>query len=56
VKDAFQAQLRRWPLARLGQAIERLVEAEIAAKRTAAPAESLTARALIQLAQAARAR
>lgn len=54
-RDNFVAQLRRWPLDRLGRALERLVEAEIGVKRTAAPIESLAARALVQLAQAARA-
>ncbi|WP_114392215.1 DNA polymerase III subunit delta [Oleisolibacter albus] len=48
------AQVRRWTLPLLHQALERLLEAEMDAKRTNMPDETLCARALFQLAQLAR--
>ena len=56
MQNAFTAQLRQWPPAQLRQALERLVETEAECKRTGMPDETLTARALFQLAAMARAR
>ena len=53
-KDAFLLQLKRWPLNRLGTAIERLTEAEIGCKTTGLPDAALCARTLMELARAAR--
>jgi DNA polymerase III subunit delta len=52
-KDAFRAQLRRWPADRLSQCLERLLDAEIACKTTGQAAETLAGRCLFELAQAA---
>ena len=52
-KDAFLLQLKRWPLSRLGMAIERLTEAEIGCKTTGIPDAALCARTLMELARAA---
>lgn len=53
-QDAFRAQLRAWPPARLAQALGLLTDAELDCKTTGAPAEALCARALWQIATAAR--
>jgi DNA polymerase-3 subunit delta len=53
-KDAFRAQLRRWPAERLSAALEALLEAEIACKTSGQAAETLAGRCLFELAQAAR--
>lgn len=55
VKNQFMGQLRRWPLPALGQAMERLAEAEAECKRTNMPDETICARTLLQLAAMARA-
>ncbi len=52
-KDRFQAQMRRWPQARLAAAMELICEAELSCKTTGLPAEALCGRALMRLAQAA---
>jgi DNA polymerase III subunit delta len=54
LQDAVRAQLRAWPLARLAQALRLLIDAELDCKVTGAPAEALCARALWQIATAAR--
>ena len=51
---AFQARLRRWPLARIEAALDALLAAEIAAKRTGAPQAAIAERAAFALAAAAR--
>lgn len=48
-------QLRQWSLARLGQALELLLEAEVQCKSTGMPEQAILSRALMRLAQAARA-
>lgn len=48
------AQVRRWTLPLLQQALERLLEAEAECKRTHVPDETVCARAFFQLAQLAR--
>ncbi|HYN37765.1 MAG TPA: DNA polymerase III subunit delta [Rhodospirillales bacterium] len=53
-QDAFRAQLRAWPPARLAQAMRLLIEVELDCKVTGAPAEALCIRALWQIATAAR--
>ena len=50
MKGPFGAQLNLWSSARLGQAINRLLECELACKRTGAPAALLTSRALFEIA------
>ncbi|MBL8806860.1 MAG: DNA polymerase III subunit delta [Rhodospirillales bacterium] len=52
-KAPFKSQLGRWPLARLSLALERLLEAEIQCKSTGMPAELVTHRCLMGLAQMA---
>jgi DNA polymerase-3 subunit delta len=52
-KDGFRAQLRRWPLERLSQALERLLDAEIACKSSGGIADALASRCLFELSQAA---
>jgi DNA polymerase-3 subunit delta len=52
-KDAFRAQLRRWPVERLTHALERLLDAEIACKTTGSAADTLASRCLFELSQAA---
>jgi DNA polymerase-3 subunit delta len=47
---AFEARLRRWPLARLDQALDLLIEAEIDAKTTGAPQREIAERAALRLA------
>lgn len=53
-KDAFRAQLKRWPVDRLSSALEDLLDAEIACKTSGQAAETLAGRCLFELAQAAR--
>ncbi len=48
--DRFTRQLRRWNAARLSTAIDRLLEAEMACKRTGAPAEALMRRVFLEIA------
>ena len=52
-KDAFAADVQRWPLPRIMAAIERLVEAEAQSKRTGADDALLAADALIAVARVA---
>lgn len=52
--DSFKAALRLWTPTRLQRALERLLDAELAAKSTGAPDEALTAQVLIEIALAAR--
>ncbi len=54
LQDAFRAQLRLWPPARLAQALGLITQAELECKATGAPAEALCARVLWQIAVAAR--
>ena len=49
-KESFQAQCQRWQGAKLATALTRLLEAEMACKRTGAPAQLLTSRALLEIA------
>lgn len=53
LQEAFRQHLRRWPEARLAEAMARVTHAEIGCKQTGAPARLLCARTLLQLAQAA---
>ena len=52
LRDGFVAQLRRWPLAWLATAIERLTTAEVGCKTTGMPDQALCARTLIEIARA----
>ena len=54
LKPPFLAQLRKWPTDRLGTALARLTETEIACKTTGMPDEALCARTLMEIAAAAR--
>lgn len=47
---AFKAQAAAWRSDQLARALERLLEAEAACKRSGAPAEALAARALLEIA------
>ncbi|NIA71690.1 DNA polymerase III subunit delta [Pelagibius litoralis] len=47
---SFKAQASAWPGAALAVAMNKLLEAEAACKRSGAPAETLTARALMEIA------
>lgn len=47
---AFKAQAAAWRPAQLARTLERLLEAEAACKRSGAPAETLAARALLEIA------
>lgn len=51
---AFQARLRRLPVARLEQGLRILVEAELAAKTTGAPQDEIVERAALRLSRLAR--
>jgi DNA polymerase-3 subunit delta len=51
--DRFRRQLSRWPVDRLGKAIEVLTEAEADCKTTGMPAAEITSRALMMIARAA---
>ncbi len=48
--ERFKAQSSAWSDAALGRALESLLEAEAACKRTGAPAETIAARALVSIA------
>jgi DNA polymerase-3 subunit delta len=50
LKGPFGRQLSLWGSPALGQAVNRLLEAELACKRTGAPADLLTSRALFEIA------
>jgi DNA polymerase-3 subunit delta len=50
VRGRFISELRTWPLAGLGAALERLTAAEIACKTTGMPDEALALRCLLELA------
>jgi DNA polymerase-3 subunit delta len=52
---AFRAQLRQWTSARAAQALDLLTQAELDCKSTDMPSEAICARALMRIAQAARA-
>ncbi len=53
VRDRFVAQGRRWPVERLGQALESLLQAEMECKSTGSPASEIMGRVIIQLSRAA---
>jgi DNA polymerase-3 subunit delta len=53
VADRVRRQLSRWPLDRLGRALDILVEAEADCKTTGMPAAEITSRALMMIARAA---
>jgi DNA polymerase-3 subunit delta len=48
--ERFKAQSAAWPLSRLARVLERLLEAEMACKRSGAPQDALAARALLEIA------
>ena len=50
IVERFTAQCGAWSSASLARALERLLRAETACKETAAPAEALAARALLEIA------
>lgn len=52
--DRFKAALRLWTPAKLQRALERLLEAELAAKSTGAPDQALASHVLMEIALAAR--
>jgi hypothetical protein len=52
-KTASAPSLRRWPLDRVGRALERLLDAEIACKSSSGVADALASRCLFELTQAA---
>jgi DNA polymerase-3 subunit delta len=52
--DSFRTQLKRWRPARLSEALNLLVAAEIDCKTTGMPNEAVCGRALMRIAQAAR--
>ncbi len=49
-KDSFRAQLRRWPPDRLSEALDRLLDAEIACKTSGPVAEMLAGQCLLDIA------
>jgi len=51
--DRFKRQLHRWPLDRLGRALEILLEAEMDCKSTGLPNQEICSRTIMQLARAA---
>jgi DNA polymerase-3 subunit delta len=53
VADRVRRQISRWPVDRVGRALELLIEAEADCKSTGMPAEELCSRAVMQLARAA---
>lgn len=53
-ETAFRAQLKRWPMPRLGAALTQLLDAELRCKSSGQPAELIAARCLLQLAQSSR--
>lgn len=52
--DAFRSQLNLWPEEKLARAFEILTQAETDCKTTGLPADAITGRALLTIAQAAR--
>ncbi|MBU0725690.1 MAG: DNA polymerase III subunit delta [Alphaproteobacteria bacterium] len=56
VSDRLSRQLRNWPSRRLGEAMERLMEAEMLCKTTGMPADTVTSQTILALALSARAR
>lgn len=50
----FKAALRNWPVAKIGQAMELLLKAEMDCKTTGMPSELICARVLMQITAAAR--
>jgi len=54
VRDRFLGHVRQWPLDRLGQAVEALLQAEIDCKSTGSPAPEIMGRVIIQVSRAAR--
>jgi DNA polymerase III subunit delta len=54
-QTSFRAQLSRWTVARLEEALTHLYEAEVLAKTTAVPAEAAASRALLSVAALAKA-
>lgn len=55
IEKAISSQCRKWPTARIAQAMEIVLEAERACKTTGLPAEAICSRALMRVAWAARA-
>jgi len=55
LQDRFRRQVERWPVAALANALDRLVDAEIACKRTGAPDRAICQRALMEAARLSRA-
>jgi DNA polymerase III subunit delta len=53
-ENSFRAQLKRWPLARLGAALTGLLDAELRCKSSGQPAELIAAQCLLQLARSSR--
>jgi DNA polymerase-3 subunit delta len=51
LRERLGRQARRWPAARAAAALDALTEAELAAKRTGAPQETICRRALLALAR-----
>lgn len=49
-KRAFEARLRRWPLAKLDAALDLLLEAELGAKSTGLPDQEIVERAALRIA------
>jgi DNA polymerase-3 subunit delta len=49
-KRAFEARLKRWPLARIDAALEALLDAETGAKSTGLPDQEIAERALFKIA------
>ena len=54
-KPAMRAQLRLWSTSKLADALDLVLEAELACKTTGMPSETIVGRALLRLAAAARA-
>ena len=55
MEKALQSQLAQWPLARVASAMALVLDAERDCKTTGMPAEVVCSRALMRVAQAARA-
>lgn len=55
LEQRFLAQLRLWPLQRLAEALERLIEAEARIKTNAQPKDAIAERALLEIAGRAKA-
>ena len=53
LQDRFRRQVERWPVAALADALDRLIDAEIACKRTGAPDRAICQRALMEAARLA---